>query len=45
MGDGIFPYGIERNLPTLGAATLYSVEQGLTERRLELSEIVAPENG
>jgi 4,5-dihydroxyphthalate decarboxylase len=43
MGDDVFPYGIKRNLPTLEAATLYSVEQGLTERRLEFSEIFAPE--
>jgi 4,5-dihydroxyphthalate decarboxylase len=43
LGDDIFPYGIERNLPTLEAATLYSVEQGLTARRMKLSEIFAPE--
>jgi 4,5-dihydroxyphthalate decarboxylase len=43
MGNDIFPYGIKRNLPTLEAATLYSLEQGLTERRIELNEIFAPE--
>ncbi|HEU4342252.1 MAG TPA: ABC transporter substrate-binding protein [Candidatus Binatia bacterium] len=43
MGDDVFPYGIRQNLPTLQAAFQYSYEQGLTERKLELSEIFVAE--
>ena len=43
MGDDLFPYGIKSNLPTLEAAARYSHEQGLTDRKLELSELFAPE--
>jgi 4,5-dihydroxyphthalate decarboxylase len=42
MGD-IYAYGVKASLPTLEAATLYSHEQGLTKRRLEISELFAPE--
>jgi 4,5-dihydroxyphthalate decarboxylase len=43
MGDDIYSYGVKQNLPTLQAATLYSHEQGLTERRFEPAELFAPE--
>jgi hypothetical protein len=39
----MYPYGVKLNLPTLEAATLYSYEQGLTERRFAVSELFAPE--
>jgi 4,5-dihydroxyphthalate decarboxylase len=43
MGTDTYPYGVKLNLPTLEAATLYSYEQGLTERKLPVSEIFCPE--
>jgi 4,5-dihydroxyphthalate decarboxylase len=43
MGDDFYSYGVKKNLPTLEAATLYSYEQGLTERRFEVSELFASE--
>jgi 4,5-dihydroxyphthalate decarboxylase len=43
MGAEIYPYGVKSNLPTLEAATLYSYEQGLTERKFEVRELFAPE--
>jgi 4,5-dihydroxyphthalate decarboxylase len=43
MGGEIYPYGVKANLPTLEAATLYSYEQGLTERKFEVRELFAPE--
>ena len=43
MGADLYPYGVKLNLPTLEAAILYAYEQGLTERRLEMSELFAPE--
>ena len=43
MGRDIYAYGVKRNLATLEAATLYSHEQGLTRRRLEVNELFAPE--
>ncbi len=43
MGDDFYSYGVKKNLPTLEAATLYSYEQGLTERRFEVNELFAPE--
>ncbi|MET0502806.1 MAG: ABC transporter substrate-binding protein [Candidatus Binatia bacterium] len=43
MGANIYPYGVKRNRPTLEAATLYSYEQGLTDRQFEVSELFAPE--
>ena len=43
MGRDIYAYGVKASLPTLEAATLYSHEQGLTKRRLEVSELFAPE--
>lgn len=43
LGKDVYPYGLERNRPTLEAATLYSHEQGLTKKRFALDEIFAPE--
>ncbi len=43
MGEDIYSYGVKQNLPTLEAATLYSYEQGLTDRKIEVSELFAPE--
>jgi len=43
LGHDIYPYGVKQNLPTLEAATLFAYEQGLTERRLEVSKLFAPE--
>lgn len=43
FGDDPFPYGVERNRATLEAATLYSYEQGLSQRRVAIEEIFAPE--
>jgi 4,5-dihydroxyphthalate decarboxylase len=43
MGRDIYAYGVKASLPTLEAATLYSHEQGLTKRKLEVNELFAPE--
>jgi 4,5-dihydroxyphthalate decarboxylase len=43
FGEDICAYGVKPNLPTLQAATQYSYEQGLTERKLEVKELFAPE--
>lgn len=43
MGRDIYPYGVKSNLPTLQAATLFSYEQGLTDRRIEVEQLFAPE--
>ncbi|MGH7793650.1 MAG: ABC transporter substrate-binding protein [Candidatus Binatia bacterium] len=43
LGADIYPYGVKRNLPTLEAATRYSHEQGLTQRRFAVEELFAPE--
>ena len=43
MGGDIYAYGVKPSLPTLAAATLYSHEQGLTQRKIEVSELFAPE--
>ena len=42
-GEDFWPYGLERNRPTLEAFVRYSHEQGVTERRLEVEELFAPE--
>jgi 4,5-dihydroxyphthalate decarboxylase len=41
MGRDIYSYGVKRNLATLEAATLFSYEQGLTSRKLEVGELFA----
>jgi len=43
MGQDIYAYGVKPSLPTLEAVTLYSYEQGLTQRKIEVSELFAPE--
>jgi 4,5-dihydroxyphthalate decarboxylase len=43
MGADIYSYGVTQSLPTLEAATLYSYEQGLTDRKMDVSELFAPE--
>ena len=43
IGSNVYPYGVKANLPTLEAATLFSYEQGLTGRKIDISEIFAPE--
>ena len=41
-GDA-FPYGLNPNAVTLGAMADYAFEQGLTNRRVDLAELCAPE--
>jgi 4,5-dihydroxyphthalate decarboxylase len=43
LGQDVCPYGVKNNLPTLEAATLYSHEQGLTQRRFQVAELFAQE--
>ncbi len=43
MGGDVYPYGVKNNLPTLEAAVLFSYEQGLTRRKLQVEELFAPE--
>ena len=43
MGADIYSYGVTQSLPTLEAATLYSYEQGLTGRKMDVGELFAPE--
>jgi 4,5-dihydroxyphthalate decarboxylase len=43
IGEDFLSYGVRVNLPTLEAATLYSFEQGLTERKFAVDELFAPE--
>lgn len=38
-----FVYGVEPNRPVLEAMTQYSHEQGLSDRKLEVEELFAPE--
>jgi 4,5-dihydroxyphthalate decarboxylase len=42
-GEDFWPYGIEPNRPTLEAFVQYAFEQGVTQRRLHLEELFAPE--
>lgn len=43
MGDDWWPYGIEKNRVTVDALCQYSFEQGLSERRMMVEELFAPE--
>jgi 4,5-dihydroxyphthalate decarboxylase len=43
MGRDIYAYGVKASLPTLEAAAVYAHEQGLTKRKLDVSELFAPE--
>ena len=42
FGEDLWPYGVEPNRRTLEALTLYSFEQHLSERKLEVEELFAP---
>jgi 4,5-dihydroxyphthalate decarboxylase len=42
IGRDWYPYGIERNRPTIEALLQYTFEQGLTARRVKLDELFAP---
>jgi len=42
-GDDFWPYGIEPSRPTLEAFVQYAHEQGVTQRRLRVDELFAPE--
>ena len=42
IGKDWFPYGIERNRPTLEALLQYLHEQGLSHRRVAIDELFAP---
>jgi 4,5-dihydroxyphthalate decarboxylase len=43
LGKDVAPYGIKKNAATLEAATLYSHEQGLTQRKFAVEELFAAE--
>jgi 4,5-dihydroxyphthalate decarboxylase len=43
MGEDFWPYGIEKNRPTLEAVTRWSFEQHLSPRKLAVEELFAPE--
>jgi 4,5-dihydroxyphthalate decarboxylase len=42
IGEDWYPYGIEKNRPTLEALLQYTHEHGLTDRRLKIEELFAP---
>lgn len=42
FGGDCWPYGIEPNRPTLEALTQYAYEQGLTQQKLEIEPLFAP---
>jgi 4,5-dihydroxyphthalate decarboxylase len=43
MGDDYWPYGFAKNKHVLDTFTRYSYEQGLSKRKLDPSELFAPE--
>lgn len=43
MGWDYWPYGVEANREVLETMTRYSAEQGLTEERIDVDELFAPE--
>ena len=43
LGADFWPYGIEKNCPTLEAATRWSLEQHLSPRKLAVEELFAPQ--
>jgi 4,5-dihydroxyphthalate decarboxylase len=43
MGDDFWPYGIDKNLPTVQAFFDYAHEQGVAAKRLEPKDFFAPE--
>ena len=42
LGEDFWPYGIETNCDAIERATRYHHEQGLSTRRLQISELFAP---
>jgi 4,5-dihydroxyphthalate decarboxylase len=42
IGEDWYPYGIEKNRPSLDALLQYTHEHGLTDRRVKLEELFAP---
>jgi 4,5-dihydroxyphthalate decarboxylase len=42
IGPDWYPYGIEKNRPTIEALLQYTYEHGLTDRRIKLEELFAP---
>jgi 4,5-dihydroxyphthalate decarboxylase len=42
IGDDWFPYGIEKNRPSIDALLQYAHEHGLTDRRIKIEELFAP---
>ncbi len=42
IGEDWYPYGIEKNRPTIEALLQYNYEQGLSDRRVKLEELFAP---
>jgi len=42
LGPDPWPYSIEKNRVALETLLGYAVEQGLTDRRLDIGEIFAP---
>jgi 4,5-dihydroxyphthalate decarboxylase len=43
MGTDYWPYGVEPNRHVLDTFTRYSLEQGLSKRKLDPDELFAPE--
>ena len=43
FGEDMWPYGIEANRCTLEAFTQFCFEQGVTDRRVPLSELFPPQ--
>ena len=42
IGEDWYPYGIEKNRPTIEALLQYTHEHGLTDRRVKIEELFAP---
>jgi 4,5-dihydroxyphthalate decarboxylase len=42
FGDDWYPYGVEKNRPSLEALLQFNYEQGLTPRRIAVEELFAP---
>jgi len=42
-GEDFWPYGVEPNRPTLEAFAQYAFEQGVSAKRMEVTELFAPE--
>ncbi len=42
IGEDWYPYGVEKNRPTLEALLQYNYEQGLSDRRVKIEELFAP---